>query len=468
MTPQPGLLVVDDEEGIREVVIRALKRRFPEHQIFSACDGMEALELLEKQPIHLVLTDLMMPRLNGMDLIKKVRGIYPDIPVVVMTAKRDLDVALKTIETGAISYIQKPFENLAQVTNTVADALGRGSLLSQLNQEMMKLLIEAMPGAMILIDQDRQLKFLNPRAKRILQNEIGNQPQWNAREIMKILRSDPWKGEKKYPILREIELTSGDFELSIHPLHADGSDRLGFLFTLRDLSAQKESERLQREFLSLVSHEFRTPLTVIESGLQLLQRGNIGGDQREVLINRSRHQINRLMKLVNDLLDLSKIESGMLQLEKKPLEIHQFINELVEFFNAGAGEGRVKLHVEWKPGHTKTLFADHHRLQQVMINLIGNALKFSPDQSVVTLAIDGTAQELVIEVIDTGSGIPQDQLGEIFKKFKQLTPSGKSLQGAGLGLPIAKSIVEAHGGSIEVESVEGKGSTFRVKLPTGV
>ncbi|MFC2074769.1 ATP-binding protein [Bdellovibrionota bacterium] len=465
MAEQPGLLIVDDEEDILKVVNELLKRRFPSHTIYKAKDGEEALEVLSEHSISLVITDFSMPGMSGLELIKRVRKEYPEISLILMTGQADLDVALKSVESGACQYIQKPFESLKKVASVVEGALQRGSMLHQLNEDLMRLVIESIPEALILIDKDRQIKFVNPRAKWLLKAAGVEENAINFENIVSVLQVDPWEVAKDHPPVRECSIATSAYELFVAPLKEDGTDELGYLLILHDLTAQKESERLQTEFVSLVSHEFRTPLSVIKSGIDLILNKKIPQEHTEPLLLRSKEQIKRLTELINNILDLSKLESGMLELAYKDTEIQPLFKEVIEFLRQG-GEEQAEIKLEFVKGTPETIEADPNRLQQIIINIVGNALKFTPADRDILVRVDGNNEELQVEVSDHGPGIPKDRLGDIFKKFKQADPYlTRTKEGTGLGLPLAKSLVEAHGGTIEVESEEGNGATFRFKIP---
>ncbi|PIP68003.1 MAG: hypothetical protein CO035_00525 [Candidatus Omnitrophica bacterium CG_4_9_14_0_2_um_filter_42_8] len=224
-----------------------------------------------------------------------------------------------------------------------------------------------------------------------------------------------------------------------------------------------ELDRMKSDFVANVVHELKTPLTIIKGNLDNIDQGLAGevqAKQKEILGDVFK-VINRLSRLINDLLDLSKIESGKMELNKEGLDIVALAGEVMETFEILAAGKKIGLVKEF-PEKTVTVNADKDKLTQVFINLIGNAIKFT-DKGSVTVRIIELQGEAQVEIHDTGPGIPQDQADKIFDKFVRVVAEKK--EGTGLGLPIAKDIIVLHKGRIRVESESGKGSRFIFIMP---
>jgi signal transduction histidine kinase len=240
--------------------------------------------------------------------------------------------------------------------------------------------------------------------------------------------------------------------------------------TRRDLAAQnerlRELDRLKDEFIALVSHELRTPLTSIRGYTELLLDGEAGeltDDQRQFLavVERNSH---RLLHLVGDLLFLAQIEAGKLALDVDALDLGAVASESVEAARPAAEEKDVTLTLATGPA--PPLAGDRARIGQLLDNLVSNAVKFTPSGGRVDVRVSSLRKRAVLEVRDSGIGIPAGERQFLFQRFfRTSTATEQAIQGTGLGLAISKAIVEAHGGQIEVESEEGVGTTFRVKLP---
>jgi len=237
---------------------------------------------------------------------------------------------------------------------------------------------------------------------------------------------------------------------------------------LAETNAQlRELDRMKDAFLSMVTHELRTPLTVISGITEMLETG-IYGDltpEQTEHIRQIAAQASRLRRLVNDLLDLSKIEAGMMKLHREAVSPRFLVEAVLEQLITVAAQAAVVFRNQVSP-LLPDLYCDIHRIEHVLINLISNAIKFTPHGGQVTVSAQTTDRSIVFCVADTGSGIPPDALPRIFDKFYQVhTSTETGLKGTGLGLAIVKHIVELHGGDVSVESEMGKGSRFYFRLP---
>ena len=230
----------------------------------------------------------------------------------------------------------------------------------------------------------------------------------------------------------------------------------------------KELDRMKSDFVSHVSHELRTPLTAIKGAVDLVLR-EIAGPLTEKQVHyltRVRSNTQHLAGLINDLLDLSKIESGKIEVKANPVSLDGLVHEAAEALRPVAAEKVIALETtNCEP--SILVWADRDKINQVLMNLIGNAIKFTPVQGRVTVSASRNGGESIqVSVSDTGPGVPADEREKIFAKFYQIAEvNGENSKGTGLGLAIAKALVELHGGKIWVESEEGRGSTFSFTLP---
>jgi signal transduction histidine kinase len=264
-------------------------------------------------------------------------------------------------------------------------------------------------------------------------------------------------------------VAAGDFEPQLR-VDPERPDELGDLARSFDQMTHQlaELDRLKAEFVSVASHELKTPLSVIKGYVSLLQEGIYGDvpeQQGKVLASVS-DQTDRLGRLIQQLLDISRFEAGGGRLDLQQVELQGFLADLATSFEALAVQNRIDFRVEVGDDLPPTLLADPDRLNEVVGNLLSNAFKFTPREGTIRLRAHPQNGGVVMEVEDTGIGIPRDQLPRIFEKFYQVenTAQPKSI-GSGLGLAISREIVEAHGGTIGAESEPGRGTTFRVYLP---
>ena len=273
--------------------------------------------------------------------------------------------------------------------------------------------------------------------------------------------------------LREVagRITQGELDERVPPSGVLEIDELGRQFnvmadrlagTLRMLEADRD--RL-REFVADVSHELRTPIAALRMYNELLREGKVEEETRAEFLDRSNEQVRRLEWLSTNLLDLSRIDAGIFPLDMRVGDLRDPIQAVVQALSEVAIERGIELDSE-APGHPVELCFDRERIVQLLTNLIGNALKFTPRGGSVSVRLTETDSAAEIEVRDSGAGIPADELPRIFERFYRGTNTGDArASGSGLGLAIVRSIVEMHGGEIDVASVVGDGTVFRIRLP---
>ncbi len=243
------------------------------------------------------------------------------------------------------------------------------------------------------------------------------------------------------------------------------SDTQYFAGHLRDISEQREVERIKTEFVASVSHELRTPLASISGSLSLLSSGIFGpleAESQEVVEIAERNS-KRLLNLINDILDYERLEKGNLEMRFDYLSLQSVVSRAVETIQHVASQQSIHIEIN---NCDITIFADDDRLTQVLVNFLSNAIKFSSPKSRIIIFSEETHSKLIIKVQDTGKGIAEKYHKQIFERFKQVEASdSRQKGGTGLGLAICKAIIERHNGEIGVESQEGKGSTFWISLP---
>lgn len=286
-----------------------------------------------------------------------------------------------------------------------------------------------------------------------------------------------WTGQNLVRPVSELRrgmaaVAEGDFEqkleISSHRPDEIGDLARSFALMARDLAAL---DRLKAEFVSVASHELKTPLSVIRGYVSLLRDevyGSVTPEQKKILGSVG-DQTDRLGRLIQQLLDISRFEAGVGRLEVKRFDLRHFLDEFAVSFEALAVQNEIDFEVSVAPDLPETIDGDSDRLNEVFGNLLANAFKFTPRGGRIVLrarTMGGESPGILVEVSDTGVGIPSEQLPRIFEKFYQVENEAQPRSlGTGLGLAIAKEIVEAHGGTITAESAMGKGTCFRVFLP---
>ena len=351
------------------------------------------------------------------------------------------------------------------------------SAVEKLTEEEKKMtaIVNSIAEGLILVDSNNRILHINPAAERLLdlsQDSID-------KDITELIHNDeliqieqaPSKNEDAN-FVSEITLIHHDEKLVLRtiasPFLDENGQTLGTVYLFDDVTREKEIDQMKSDFISLVSHELRTPLTSIIGFVSFILDGKAGAinDRQRNSLARVQRQSKRLAALINDLLDISRIESGRIQMEQVPISILDIVTQRIEEIRPQADEKSIQLDLN-APESVPQILGDEARMGQVFTNLIGNAIKFTPDNGEVSVKVEADGNLLHVEVIDTGPGIPPEERQKIFDKFYQLSDiSTRQQGGSGLGLSISKSIVEAHGGKLWIDDGnQGKGSNFQFVLP---
>lgn len=257
------------------------------------------------------------------------------------------------------------------------------------------------------------------------------------------------------------------FNISVDPLLDEEGNLIGGVHIMTDITKEKDIDKMKTELISNVSHELRTPLSTIKEGIALVYEGTLGSlhpDQKHMLAT-VKNNIDRLARLINDLLDISKIEAGKMELRKSSVNIASLLEEVFSSFQNQAKSKEIKLIIGVNKD-IQSIYIDRDRIYQVMTNLIANSIKFTPAGGCITVATKDMQRQVEISVMDTGAGISPQNIAGLFDRFSQFNRVyGPGDGGTGLGLAISKEIVEMHGGRIWVQSEVGEGSTFTFSIP---
>jgi PAS domain S-box-containing protein len=362
------------------------------------------------------------------------------------------------------------------------------------SEERFRLAIEAAPTAMIVVDRHGTITYANALSEPL----FGYTPDEIVGESIERLVPDRFRGhhaEYRKGFAADATRRSMGAGRDLYALRKDGSEvpvEIGLspfetddgafaVAAVTDISARKQMEadlldrgrdaehanRLKDQFLAMVSHELRTPLNAVLGWADILQRGEIDRTKRARAVNAIYTNARRQVQLIDELLDVSRIISGKLRLERAAIDLAETVRTAVEVVQPSADRKRIDLALEPDPS-LRTFYADPGRLQQIVVNLLSNAIKFTPDGGGVHMRVRRVDSMVEISVTDTGQGIPADFLPLVFEPFRQADGSlTRRHGGLGLGLSIVKHLVEAHGGTVSEGSAgENKGSTFIVRLPT--
>ncbi|MFH1074998.1 MAG: ATP-binding protein [Candidatus Firestonebacteria bacterium] len=522
---KPRILIIDDEEMITELVKEILSDTY---DIESSNSSVQGVEKIKEGFYNIVLSDLRMPGLDGIGVLQKVKEYSPKTDVIIMTGFATIDSAVETIKFGAFDYITKPFEidhlrqkienslekqklnaevgNLKDIVSIyeVSKALSSSMGLTQMLQLILDIgckLLNGDSGSIMLMDDNTQELVIgahvglkealvkNLRVKLgdniagwvaekqetvLLLNGLENDKRFSDQEPRKEIKSSMVtvlkNDDKVIGVISINSLKSVNFfdqrALKIFSIFANNA-----AFAIKEAKIYdrlKELDRLKSEFVSSVSHELKTPLTSISASIEMIVGGYAGDISPDVkhFMNIIKNNADRLVRLVNNVLDFSRVDAGVMLVTKTPIGITGLVKAVVEELTPLARQKGLTIVAEVVPNEV-ILKGDANRIKQVLVNLVGNALKFCSTGRIF-VGVSEAETEIKIWVKDEGPGIPEDKQLRIFEKFFRVDNSlRRDTAGFGIGLTLSKSIVEAHGGRIWFESVTGKGTTFYFTLPKG-
>jgi two-component system, OmpR family, phosphate regulon sensor histidine kinase PhoR len=476
----PNILVVDDEPRIREACRLVLQESG--YQVTLAADGTEGLRLIEADHFDIILLDLMMPTLSGFDVLSKVKNLHPDTIVIIITGYATLDHSVEAMKKGAFDFIPKPFtpDHLRVV---VAKAIEHTRALRDIAEthSRMRVMINRLCDGVMCANAQERVVLANPAFLRMTGSGMDKGAGHSVAEVVALpeLRDmvraalEPAAEGTPAEIAAELELeTRGSSEPHIVdarcvPLRDRRGSVIGAITMLHDITALKHIDRLKSEFVQTVSHEIRGPMAAVMMQLKVVLDGLAGDvtDKQREILERAHAKIANQVQMASELLDLARIESGLIVQEKEEVELVQLIREQVDFFQPRAAAAKVELALGALPPAAR-LMANRRNMEEVLSNLIVNAIKYSPDGGRATISAQADGEYLVIRVSDTGIGIADEDMPRLFTRFYRVrNEKTRFIQGTGLGLALVKSIIESHQGRIEVTSRSGAGTTFTLFLP---
>jgi signal transduction histidine kinase/ActR/RegA family two-component response regulator len=481
------IIVADDNADMRDYVSRLLSDRW---QIEAYGDGASALAAAQREAPALVLADVMMPGLDGFQLLRELQQDRSTaaIPVILLSARAGEEARIEGLQAGAADYLAKPFSARELRARIDAQVLRAGIRAAQAAEaaRLSDILKQAPVGVAILRGENYVFEFANaPYLEFVGNREVLGKPLLAAlpeiagQGVEQLLDAVRTSGEPYTADLFRVMLTrtrhgepeEAFFKFVYQPIGDDARkvDAIAVVAVdVTDLAnARRNAESADRakdEFIAMLGHELRNPLSPILTALQLMRlRGITGADHERSIIER---QVNHLVGLVDDLLDVSRITKGKVDLRKEHLELAEVVGHAIETASPLLEERRHHLDVN-VPRLGCAIHGDRKRLSQVLANLLTNAAKYTdPGGSIqVTARREGGA--VLISVRDDGSGIEPEMQARIFDMFTQAQQTlERSRGGLGLGLAIVKSLVALHGGTVSVFSEgRGRGSTFTVRMP---
>jgi two-component system phosphate regulon sensor histidine kinase PhoR len=459
----------------------------------------QAKQILSSEKFDLVFVDYRLGDGTAFDILESI----VNTPAVFATGTGSEELAVKAMKSGASDdHIKYPARNYLKVLPEIIKNAIRHKKAEDENKRYQEKLVElvkerteqlaeekevlavtlsSMGDAVVAVDVDNRIMLFNKAAEHLTGWKFEDAQCKSVDEIIKII-NEQTKQPAESPIDRVLEsrkIESGtDHDVLLAgfgrecpvsataaPIRRNDGTMTGIVMVLHDVSQQREIDRMKSDFISSVSHELRTPLTSIKAYAEtMLQDRNMTEETKLEFLGVINEESDRLTNLINGILEISRIESGTIEIIRAPVNAASVISRAVANLEHLAGKKKIRLETgiaEQLP----ELLGDENKIYSMLTNLVNNAIKFTPENGHVTVTAQMCNNELVIKVTDNGMGIPKEDLSKIFSRFYRVYRPGKQIQGTGLGLAIVKEIVIRHDGRIEVESEINKGSTFAVYLP---
>jgi signal transduction histidine kinase/DNA-binding response OmpR family regulator len=519
--PEARILVVDDEKHVL-LTLQAILQE-DGYRVDIASDGNQAIEALRASHYDLVLTDLKMPGIDGLSVLAEVQKCSPTTVTIMMTGYGSVGSAIEAVHFGAYEYLLKPMEvpemkqavrrslerkrfsevdSLYRVTSAVTASFEKEKIAEEIERAAREVL--SLASARIITFDRMGIAETEPALSSILSERLFASALESGRCVTNrecpsvlakwaeansissfavvpglgsgrlrcvlLAHNDHDKYEFHASSLRYLQALAGQCALALANASLFAQLQQNNLELESANRKLRELDRLRSQFLSIATHELRTPLTIIMGYNSMLSEAleDRASSEEKELLGESVSACQRLIRMVNSMLDMTQIESGKLRMDLQETDLTALIKNVVGMFQTEASKKDIHLGLEI-PARMPRLLLDGDRIEQVVINLVGNALKFTGPGGEVEVALRySTESETVqIAVMDSGVGIAAEDQEVIFDEFAQLQKkvSKSTREGTGLGLAIVKRIVEAHAGAIAVESAVGKGSTFTFTLP---
>ena len=500
----PRILIVDDNAPLRYALSRTLRQH--SFEVLEVATGEDALTVAAAERPDLVLLDVNLPDIHGFDVARGLKAgeRTKSIPILQISAsfvQREHRTA--GLEAGADAYLVEPVEPGELVATIRALLRMRDAEAGlQRTRAMLAAVVEASPLAILVFDHTGAVATWNPAAEKLMMSPVrtGTAVSTNgtpeAPPAPSFLRDGALigalsRGETVSALEREWLRGDGSkVQLSIFAAPLDPSTAHGYVAIIEDISLRKHFERersdllarerdarreaeaanrLKDEFLATLSHELRTPLNAVMGWASMLRQQSLDDEGRAGAIEIIERNAKSQQQLIGDILEVSQIIRGQLRLDMQQLDLVSVLRAAVESANPTANLRRQELRTQL-PVEPVLIHGDRERLQQIFWNLLSNAMKYTPRQGKIAIAMALDQHDVTVRIKDTGVGIAADVLPHIFERFRQGEQGPtREYGGLGLGLAIVRHLTEAHGGTVRADSDgAGRGSTFTVSLPLAV
>ena len=493
------ILMAEDDRLDQMAFKRSVKEENLPYDYTIAGSVAQAKEILSGQKFDLVFVDYLLGDGTAFDVLESI----VDTPTVFATGAGNEELAIKAMKSGASDYLIKdPARNYLKVFPEVVKNAIRHKKAEDENKRYKEKLVElvkerteqlaeekellaftlsSMGDAVVAVDVDNRIVLFNKAAEQLTGWRFEEAHNKQVDDIIKII-NEQTRQPAESPIDRVLEsrkIETGTvhdvlvarigrqcpLSATAAPIRRNDGTMTGIVMVFRDVSQQREIDRMKSDFISSVSHELRTPLTTIRAYAEtMLHDKNMTEETKIEFLQVINEESDRLTNLINGILEISRIESGTIEITRAPVNITSVVSRAVESLKHLAGKKKILLEAAIAE-HLPEFFGDETKIHSMVTNLLNNAIKFTPENGHIAVSAQVNNDELVIRVSDNGMGIPKEDLTKIFGRFYRVHRPGKQIQGTGLGLAIVKEIVLRHDGRIDVESEVDKGSTFTVYLP---
>jgi PAS domain S-box-containing protein len=482
-----NILVVDDEYGMREGIRRLFVAQG--HRVETAETGRLGIAKGTAEEFDIYFLDLKIGDLDGVEVLGAIKTKYPEAICVICTAYASIETAVETTRLGAYHYIAKPFapEEIQLVFDRALERrwyilearqlrLEQERRLLEIAQEKtrMRTIINSIADGIVVLNQDAEVVLFNPQFPRLLELKeelvIGRPIHAYLPDSLQDLITDIFSQKDNLQGIQQEFVIHPPAKLVIManttPIRDDQNNLLGFVSVLRDISELKQLELLKSQFVNMAAHELKAPLTAIQGYLEMVVEKSLG-DEAEVYdgyLKRSLERSRSLIALINDLLNISRIQAGKVRREIERLDLSGQVKAVIDFF---ANEiSRVGLTIGLDLTEGLIIEADREEIHRVLTNLISNAIKYNRPQGRISIATGREKGYARLVVQDTGIGMKPEEKERLFEEFFRAKNSlTRSITGTGLGLTLVKKIVDSYAGRIEAESAYEEGTTFTVYLP---
>jgi PAS domain S-box-containing protein len=493
------VLLIEDNPGDARLIKELLAEEGVEQFTLAWADRLSTgLALLAEENPGAILLDLSLPDSFKLVTLEKVYAQASTVPILVLTGLDDESLGLEAMQNGAQDYLVKGQIDGHSLVRAIRYAIERKQAEEALrrSEELYRSVIAAMEEGIVMQDAEGVIQTCNNSAARMLglsmdqmMGSISADPRWQAvyedgtrftaenHPAMTTLRT----GHAQSNVIMGVQKADDELtwiSINSQPLFRPGEVApYGVVSSLTDITARKHAEEVRRareaaedasraksEFLSRMSHELRTPMNAILGFAQLLKLDDLTPDQLDsvnYILQGGRHLLN----LINEVLDIARIEEGRMSLSLEPTPLGDALQASLDLVGPMAAQRNIVLHIDMPGESGPHVLADRQRFNQVLLNLLANAIKYNHKGGSVTVSCrEIKGGRLRIAVTDTGPGIPAEKLGLLFTPFERLGAEQSDIDGTGLGLSLSKRLVEAMGGTIGVDSEVGKGSTFWLEL----